>query len=156
MKTFRFSLQAVLVLRERAEQVAQQRCAQAVAAVLDADRRLKSAQTTLAQAQQLCRARLAAGVSADEFEQLRRYTVVLEERRARRQQELSQLRQRAELARQQLLVATQRREALERLRDRQRRGHEYQVARAEQKMLDELAHRGAVLADMWRGPVPGL
>ena len=49
-----------------------------------------------------------------------------------------------------LLIATQRREALERLRRRQRLLHTSQAAREEQKVLDEMSGRGPRLAEAWR------
>jgi flagellar biosynthesis chaperone FliJ len=47
-------------------------------------------------------------------------------------------------------VATQQREALERLRGRQQRIHDYQATRAEQQALDELVGRGPALSGAWK------
>jgi flagellar export protein FliJ len=150
MKAFRFRLQAVLTLREQAEHEAQQLCARAYAAVESAEARLRSADAAITAADDLRRTHLASGTRASQLEQLRIYAVLLHERRVLVARELTEARRRAEEARRQLLAATQRREALERLRLRQRRTHDYQAARAEQKLLDELAGQGPTLAEVWR------
>jgi len=151
MKAFRFPLQAVLTLREQAEQTAQQQCAAAYAVVRAAATRLRIVNAAIAASEDARRAQFAAGTTADQVEQSRRYAVLLDEHRARLGHELAEACRHAEEAWQQLVAATQRREALERLRGRQRRLHDYQSARAEQKLLDELAGRGPTLAETWRG-----
>ena len=150
MKIFRFRLQAVLTLREQAEHEAQQLCARAYAAVESAEARLRSAEAAIAAADDLRRTHLAAGSRASQLEQLRIYAVLLQDRRAQIARELTEARRRAEEARRRLLAATQQRETLERLRNRQRRAHDYQAARAEQKLLDEMAGQGPTLAEVWR------
>lgn len=155
MKAFRFRLQAVLTLREQAERSAQQRCAQAFAAVQLATARLHSADTAIAAADESRRAELAAGMRADRLEQSRAYACLLQDRRVRMVKELTETQHQAEAARQQLLLASQRREALERLRNRQRRLSDYQAARADQKLLDEMSGRGSILTETWRDPLPG-
>jgi len=150
MKAFRFRLQAVLTLREQAEQAAQQVCAGACAALDRAAARLRSAEAGIAANEQLWRARLAAGLRAEELEQWRLYAGLLYERRTRMASELAQAREQLEEARRQLLLATRQREALERLRHRQRRMHDYEAARAEQKFLDELSQRVPLLASSGR------
>ncbi|MGA2863787.1 MAG: flagellar export protein FliJ [Verrucomicrobiota bacterium] len=150
MKAFRFRLQAVLTLREQAEQTAQQVCAGACVALDQAAARLRSAEAEIAANDQLWRARLAAGLRAEELEQWRLYAGLLYDRRTRMARELAQAREQLEEARRQLLLATRRRETLERLRHRQRRMHDYEAARAEQKLLDELSKRVPLLASSGR------
>ena len=150
MKGFQFRLQAVLTLREQDEQVAQQNCARAYAAVAAASARLRGAEEAIATLDESRRAQLAASTRADLIEHLRAFGVLLEERRAGQVLELEEARRRAEEAWRLLIIATQRREALERLRRRQRIVHVAQAARVEQKILDELAGRGSRLADAWR------
>jgi flagellar export protein FliJ len=149
---FRFRLQAVLTLRERAEQAAQQRCARSCAAVQLAAARLGSAEAEITASEELRRTHLAAGFRAGQFEQLRAHAVLLNERRIRLARELAEARQREAEARQSLVAATQQRETLVRLRDHQRRAYNYRAARAEQKVLDDLAARGMALAQAWRQP----
>ena len=150
MKAFRFQLQAVLTLRGRAEQAAQQRCAQVYAAVERAAVRLRFADSAIAASDEMRRTQLVAGARAHRVEQLRSHSVLLQERRTRLALELAEAQQQAEEAGRLLTVATQRREALDRLRSRQRRVHDYQAGRAEQKLLDELSGRGPTLVDAWR------
>ena len=150
MKAFQFRLQAVLTLREQAEQAAQQSCARAYAAVEAASARVRAADEAIAVSDESRRAQLAAGARADQVEQLRAFGVLLGERRAGRLRELTEARQRAKEASSLLVTATQRREALERLRRGQRSVHTYQAARTEQKILDELAGHGRMLAATWR------
>jgi flagellar export protein FliJ len=154
MKSFQFRLQAVLTLREQAEQAAQQRCARAYEAVERATGRLRSAEAAIAAVDELRGRELSAGARADRLEQLGNYTVLLHERRTVLVRELAEARGQAEAARRQLLFATQQRETLERLRQRQRRKHDYAAAQAEQKLLDDLAGRRETLLDTWRDPLP--
>jgi flagellar export protein FliJ len=150
MKAFHFRLQAVFTLREQAEHEAQQLCARACAAVESAQARLQSAEAAIAAADDLRRTHLAAGARASQLEQMRVYAVLLQERRAQVARELAEARRRDEEARRQLLAATQKRESLERLRGKQRRAYDYEAARAEQKVLDELSGQGSTLAEVWR------
>jgi flagellar export protein FliJ len=150
MKAFRFRLQAVLTLREQVEQAAEQRCARSYAAVEGAAARVRSAEAEIDAAEQAHRAQLAAGPRASQLEQLRLYAGLLHERRRQLARELAEARRRADEARRQLLLATQQREALERLRGRQQRAHDYQSTRAEQQILDELVGRGPSLSTTWK------
>jgi flagellar FliJ protein len=150
MKAFRFRLQAVLTLREQTEQVAEQRCARAYAAVVNAADRVQAVQAEIDATEQAHRAQLSASPRAGQLEQLRLYTALLDQRRRQLARELAEARHRADEARRQLLQATQQREALERLRARQRRAHEYQSARTEQQILDELVGRGPALSGVWK------
>ena len=150
MKAFRFRLQAVLTLREQAEQAAQQRCAEAYAAVEAAAGRLRTADAAIEQSDERRRACLSGRAPVFELEQLRKHSLVLQEHRTLCVRALAEARQRADDAWRALVVATQQREALERLRARQKRVYDYQVARAEQKFLDDLSGRGPTLVDAWR------
>jgi flagellar FliJ protein len=157
MKAFRFRLQVVLTLREEAEQAAQQLFARAFLGLEQAAARLRSAEAAIAANDQWQRTRLAAGMRADELEQSRLYSALLEERRTQLAREAARAQQQVEEARQKLLQATRQREILERLRERQRRVYDYQAARAEQKLLDELSKRAPILAGSGReAPSPTL
>jgi len=155
MKAFRFRLQAVLTLREQAEQAAEQRCARAYAAVENAAARVQSVQAEIDATEQAHRAQLAAGPRAGQLEQLRLYSGLLDQRRRQLARELAEARRRADEAQRQLLLATQQREALEHLRGRQRRAQDYQSARAEQQTLDELVGRGPALSGAWKTATTG-
>lgn len=146
MKAFHFRLEAVLSLRQQAEQAAQQRSAEAQRAVQNALAQLDAAEATLLAAQHQRLSSLGTGCQVMLLEQLRAYEIVLRERRALRARELAVAREQAEKAQVQLIKATQEREALEHLRDRQRRTHAYEAARGEQKALDEMSARKSLLA----------
>lgn len=142
MKSFRYRLQAVLTVREQAEREAQLRFARACAQAQSAEKRLRSAEEALAASDKIRRERLGTGSSGGELEQLRLHAALLAELRQRSAGEVAEARQKLEATRQQLASATKAREALVRLRDRQRRAHEYASVRAEQKVMDELAGQG--------------
>ena len=148
MRAFRFRLQAVLTLREQAEQIAQQRCARAYAAMEKAADRVRSAEAEIDATDQAHRAQVIASPRAGQLDQLRVYASLLHERR--RPPAGAEARRRADEAWRQLLLATQQREGLERLRGRQRRVYDYQSARAEQQTLDELVGRGSALSGAWK------
>jgi flagellar FliJ protein len=150
MKAFRFSLQAILTLREEREQEAQRHYARRLRAAEAVDAELATVGrhlTALATEQQ---ARLQTGLAASELERLGQYRSVLEERRVRLQQDLARARQAAELARGALVQATQARQALDNYRQKLHRLYDQTLARDEQKLLDELAGRRAALAGAWR------
>jgi flagellar export protein FliJ len=150
MKAFRFRLQAVLTIREQHEQAAQHRYARACAAVETAQSRLRTAEGDIDAAEQAHRAQMAVSPQAGQIEQLRLYATLLHERRVQRGKELAEARQWAEGAWRQLVAATQQRESLERVQNRQCRAHDYSAACAEQKILDELVGRGPALTGAWK------
>ena len=145
MKPYRFRLQSVLALREQLEQSAQQLCALRYAAVETALTRVRAAEAEIDAVEIAHRAQLANRPKATQLEQMRLYALLLHDRRKELERELAEARRQAEEARKQLMLATQHREALERLRDRQRRVHSYHAARVEQNTLDELSSRLAPL-----------
>jgi len=146
MKAFHFRLQVVLTLREEVEQAARRVYARALLALGQASGRLAGAEAEIEAHHQRRRARLAAGPRAEELEQNRLYGAALEDRRTQLAREAARAKQQAEECRQKLLLAGRQRETLERLRERQRRAHDYQAARAEQKLLDDLSQRVPALA----------
>lgn len=156
MKAFHFRLQAVLTLREQAEQAARQSCARAYAVVTAAAERLRAADAAIASSNELRRAQLTAGAAADQVEHLRVFGALLNDRRTGRMRELADARSRAEEACRLLVVATQGREALERLHHRQLAQHNYQAAQSEQKILDELSAQKRPLLEAWREPATAL
>jgi flagellar FliJ protein len=150
MKHFRFRLESVLRLREQAEEAARERCAKANGAVESAAARLRAAEAAIAASDETRRDVLGRGVRVDEIEKLRLHGVLLRERRLVAARELEDRKREAEVARRELLQATQQRETLDKLRDRQRHVYAYEAARAEQKLLDELAGRRPAPAAAWR------
>ncbi len=153
MKAFRFRLEVVLTLRQEAEQAARRVCARVFADLDRATGRLRAAEAALAADDQRRRARLASPLRAADLDQDRLFSALLDERRAAAAREAARVQDQLEAARQKLLLATRDREILERLRERQRRAYDYQAARAEQKILDELSQVGSALIDAAQ-PIP--
>ena len=150
MKAFRFSLEAILTLREQAEKAVQVRCAQAYAAERRAADNLREAEAALATAEQAQTVLLQKGCAAAQVEQLRSYSLFLEARRLEFMRAHEESKKRAVDAQAQLITATQKREALERLKNRQRIAHSYNAARLEQLTLDELTGGGALTENLAR------
>ncbi len=150
MRAFQFSLQAILTLREEKEQEAQRAVASALNLVAMIQSRIAAVVRELDGLGTEVRGRLGHGVMVRELEQLGNYQTVLSERRLRLEVELARAEQGVEQARTVLLKATQDRQALENYRVRLHRMHDYQQARAEQKMLDDLAGRSTGLGAEWR------
>jgi len=150
MKAFRFSLHAILTLREEREQEAQRLYAQKLRAVEAVEAELAAVGQRLIALAAEQHARLQAGLPANELERLGRYCVVLEERLIRLRLDRARAQQTAEAARAALVKATQDRQALEKYREKLHRAYDYTQARNEQKLLDDLASRTSTLTGTWR------
>lgn len=143
MKPFRFSLQSVRVIRERKEQVAQQRYAAAIRAQEQAAERLQRAVDELAQQWRDLAHAITRGTDAAELRRAQAWGAALETRQKERAQELQQARSALEVATQELTVAARDRQALERLHDKHLLTHNRAAQRAEQKVLDEMGLRAS-------------
>lgn len=141
MRAFRFPLQAILTLREEKEQAAQRAYAERLRAARAVEDRLEALGREQAQTSQQRQAALGRGTSALELEQMAHYGLWLQERREQLETELTRARNAVEEGWQQLLRATQEREAMERYRRKQKQAYDLHLARAEQKLLDDLAGR---------------
>jgi len=139
MKRFRFTLQAVLTVRDRQEQAAREQYAQAVARQHDARDRLRVAEREVAAAADRQREQTQAGAVAAELRAAVAYVRAAEERRQQCAGELAAADQRVRRELEAWLAARQKREAVERLRQRQWQRYRGAVAAQEQKELDELA-----------------
>jgi flagellar export protein FliJ len=139
MKAFRFSLQAVQLLRERQEQVARERYAQTIAArqqVIDRLRLIQLERTAAANARL---AEQRRGAPVGRLAQVQDYLVILDRRQQLAEEEWRQAETMVQAAFQQWLAARQKREAVDRFEARQRERYQRAVDRAEQKRLDDLA-----------------
>ncbi len=143
MKAFRFSLHAILTLREEREQEAQRALAEAlrVVATLRAD--LAAVAQLLSKLGSDLKARLEQGISAHEMGELGNYARLLSDRRLVLLHDLTIAEPAVQRAQAALLRATQERQALENHREKLHQAHRYAQARLEQKVLDELAGRAA-------------
>lgn len=147
MKGYRFTLQALLTLRARQEQAAQEVYAQALAVRQQALQRLGEAQHECQAAQLLSRERTAAGAPAAHLAQIREYCRAMDELRQRCTELLEQAQRAAGLRLDKLIEARRAREVVEKSQQRQRERYDRELTREEQKLLDELAtQRAPVIA----------
>ena len=143
MKSFRFPLQSLRVLREQKEQAAQKHYAEVLRACEDAAARVKAAGDELSASWNALGQKLAAGVTAMELLRTRAWCNALELRLKERTGLLEQARLAVDKVWQEMLNATRDREALDRYYKKNRRAHDRKVQTEEQKQLDELAIRMA-------------
>ena len=139
MKAFRFTLQAVLTLREREEQQALEHYARTVEAWERARQALTQTEGRL---DAVCREWAQAmqqGCPAGKLAHLRAYSQGLETEKREREKTLEAARQQAARAWQQFLEARHARQVLERFRQWQQRDYLRRARRREQRVLDDLA-----------------
>lgn len=141
MKTFRFPLQSLRVLREQKEQAAQKHYAEVLRACEDAAARVKAASDELSASWNTLGQELAAGVTALELLRTRAWCNALELRLKERTTLLEKARLAVDTVWQEMLDATRDREALDRYYKKSRRAHDRKAQAAEQKQMDELAVR---------------
>ena len=139
MKSFRFSLAALTVLREQQEQAAQKKYVDALQFCEQAATRVEAASQELMTCWRDLTGKLSAGVPAMDFLRARAWCNVLELRLKERTTALEQARLKVDAVWQEMLIATRDRESLDRFEAKKRRAYNTQVQRAEQKELDELA-----------------
>ena len=143
MKAFHFSLEAILTLREQKEQDAQQEYGRRLCAAEAVSNRLETIRREVNLWREHLRRCFRQGAVAAELASIQGYGGVLAERENEAVTELSAARAAQATAWASLLKATQEREALEKLRQRQRREYEYEVGREEQRIADDRTSRPA-------------
>jgi flagellar export protein FliJ len=141
MKAFRFTLESVLTLRQRQEQVAMSHYAQSLLAHQQASARLEAAQRELNANLQELRERITEGFAASQAAQAHGYIQLLEKNRQKCAAELKVAESRKNFAMQTMLVARQQREVVDKFFERQKKRYDYERAREEQKTLDSLPQR---------------
>lgn len=139
MKTFRFPLEPLRVLRTQKERVAQQRYAQSLTACNAAAALLEKASQELALGREFLKRELSEGVSAGRIMNVRTWCMALEIHQHERRAAFAEARRVSQLAFQEMLAATRDREGLDRFYDKARRAHVQEVLREEQKNFDEMA-----------------
>lgn len=154
MKRFQFPLHAVLTLRQRQEQAALQVYAQALRRCEAVARSRQAVANELQAGWSLLETEVTSGAQATRLGQIHAYCRDRLERVRGLDQELEAARAAARREQDALLRATQNRESLERYQARQRRLYDYEVARMDQKVQDDLAARPAPLSGAWRLPNP--
>ena len=149
MKRFRFSLQAVQTLRQRQEQVALQQYTETLVTRRAAEDQLRSARNDVTAAWSASREQLSSSVSADAIVQMRNFCRLREERHRHCETQLHEADKALELSWKRLVIARQRREAVEKFYRRQRRTHDYACEREAEKLLDEIAHNRPLNSAAW-------
>jgi flagellar export protein FliJ len=141
MKSFRFTLEAVRILRQRQEQNALEQYAQSLLARQQAVAKLEHAQRELDASMQDLRHQLATGCAAAQAAQAHDYQRSLSRRRDECSIALGTAERRVNAAMQAMLAARRQREIVDKFFDKQKLSHARGLARNEQKMLDDLAGR---------------
>ena len=150
MKRFRFTLQPVLVLRERAERQALEAFARALADQRLQASNLAAADKELAEGHALSRRQLASGAPAALLLQQLAYCSFLQERRKAASRSLALAETMAKKASLAMNIARQQRQVVETFRDKQLAAYDHNCSIEEQKMLDELAGRRLEHALSWK------
>lgn len=138
---FRFKLERVRAVRDRAEQLAQQDLAEAISRRSDAEADLRAAEALLEQAheQQRTGATIAESTDPGELVARQAYVERVEAQRTNHAHDLKHRETEVAARDAQLTKASGELEMLERLRERRRSEHEQEAARREQGALDEVA-----------------
>ena len=143
-RRFRFTLEAVHTLRQRAEQQALETYAGALLHRHRALEQLDRAEHDFAVNCSLLNERAARGCAAGEWSQLRQFNRSLEAHRRAAAQALAEAEREVNAALGRLLQARQQREVVDKLHERQRQHFDRELAREERRELDDLvARRGS-------------
>jgi flagellar FliJ protein len=138
---FRFRLERVRAVRERAEKLAKQDLAEAISRRSSTEEELSATEANIAQAhvEQRSAAAEPGPVSAGELQVRQSFLERIEAQRKGHAHELAQ--REAEVAERdaKLTVAASEHEMLNRLRERHRGEHDREAARVERNSLDEIA-----------------
>lgn len=147
MKKFRFTLEAVGTVRQRQEQKALELYAKALATLRQMAEQLEEAERDLSISLQEWRDKLAGEFSAADAARAHTCHRVLMQRRDDAALAVAAADVRVKAALQAMLQARQQRGVVDNLFDKQKALHQRDVARDEQKFLDEIAGRrnGSVL-----------
>jgi flagellar export protein FliJ len=141
MKAFRFTLEAVQVLRHRQEQQAMENYVHALLSRQQVLDRLEAARERIRLNQQEINRLLAAACAAAQLAQASHYARVLEKQQADQIAALALAERRVQAAFQAMLTARQRRKMVENLHAKQLAIHQRAEWREEQKLTDDLASR---------------
>ncbi len=146
MKRFEFKLQAVLTLRQRAEQAALEKYSRSIQHRQGAAERLAETEMELCEARRQWLNALADGCPAARAAQLLEFCHLLEERKKQREQTLHLAEVDLGQSSQKMLLARQQREAVEKFLDRQREQYDRRLRHEEHKMIEDLTQRRLVVS----------
>jgi flagellar export protein FliJ len=151
MKSFRFSLQSIRVLREQKERNAQQRFADAMRACEEAAFQLQAASDELAAGWGALCEELTDGVTSNKLLRTQSWCNVLEHRQKESAAALQGARRAMDAAWREMMLATRDRETLDRYHDKCRRAYDRTAQREDQKRLDELGVQRALTPGLLPG-----
>ena len=140
MKKFKFSMEAVRLLKNKIEEEAAQKHARALVQVGKAKADLAETEREL-NAAALMQFSASKKTPAQELVQLNQYISALEKLRRERLERCLHAEKDATLARAALEKAAREREILDRVHEHQHSLHRFHVARQEQKWMDEIAQK---------------
>jgi len=140
MKKFKFSMEAVRLLKNKIEEEAAQKHARALVQVGKAKADLAETEREL-NAAALMQFSASKKTPAQELVQLNQYISALEKLRRERLERCLHAEKDATLARAALEKAAREREILDRVHEHQHSVHRFHVARQEQKWMDEIAQK---------------
>jgi flagellar export protein FliJ len=141
MKSFRFSLQSLRVLREQKERAAQKRYAEALRDGGQAAARLAAGNRNLAEARSVLCKEVLAGNTISRLQQTRAWCRQLEQNCDQLAAALKSAEEAVGQAWREMLLATRDRKALDNLHQQRRGAYDYAMRREEQKQLDEMGLR---------------
>jgi flagellar export protein FliJ len=141
MKRFAFKLEAVLTLRQRAEQMALERYSRAIQHRQSCASRVAEVEMELSETRRQWLNLLADGCPAARAAQMLSFCHALEERKRQCEQTLNLADVELNQASQKMLFARQQREAVEKFLERQRERYDRQLRDEERKLVDDLVNR---------------
>lgn len=141
MKSFRFTLEALRTLRQRQEQKAMERYAKMLLARRQTFDALDAAHRELSACWQEWREKMAAGCTAADGTKAQEAQRVLSQRRDECAHALQTAERRVNAALQAMLLARRQREIVDKYCEQQKARHRRELARGDQKFLDDIAGR---------------
>lgn len=143
MKKFQFNLQSVLDFREEQEQAARRACAAAAADMERAVQALRVANENLDSHFRAVKDRSQAVSRIAELQALRQYSIVLEERARLCNRDLQRTAFSFKQASEKLAHASKQRQMIGKLREKRYQVYDFELARIDQKQMDEFASEAA-------------
>jgi flagellar export protein FliJ len=140
MKNFKFSLQALMTLREREEQTALQDYGRSLRNLEEARRKLEQAQSELAQAQARVQERFLCAGPAVELAQLQEFCASMEKKNRECEYMVKVAQNKSQQAFTRLVAARQAKTVVTKYFETQKKRHQEQRRKYEQKALDDMVN----------------
>lgn len=148
MKPFRFSLQALYIVRERNEREKLEKYSQSVREYQKSLQRLKAAEKELDECWERIRDFQKKGGHADDLAMYERWRIKAEELCQLRFDELMLAQKNMERALDEWLNAKKEKEVVEKFQARQKSKYNLECRREEQKLLDEMKSRMGAMSEL--------